>query len=209
MALNERNMSTLVTGGSGRLGHELKQYLQGSYPTKDEFDILQPPWQHPEPKLVVHMAGYTDVDRAENDVLACFNLNIKGTYNLLEQYGDRPFVFISTEHVNAPGVYFQSKLIGEMLVRNMAKSHLIIRTIFKPNPWPFEYAFTDQMTQGDYVDVIAPLIATTIEEWDEEPKTIYVGTGRKSMFDLAKRTKEDVKPNSIKDMAISRPADYI
>lgn len=91
----------------------------------------------------------------------------------------------------------------------MAKNYLIIRTLFKPNPWPFKYAFADQMTQGDYVDVIAPLIAKEIKKWDLKSKVIYVGTGRKSMFDLAKRTKKDVKPNSVNDLPFKRPKDYL
>ena len=139
----------------------------------------------------------------------CFKINVFGTYNLLTHFKDKPFVFISSEHINSKGIYFQSKLIGELLVKNLARSYLIIRTLFKPNPWPFEYAFTDQMTQGDYVDVIAPLIAKTIRHWDGKSATVYVGTGRKSMFELAKRTRPDVKPNSVNDMSLKRPKDYL
>jgi len=96
-----------------------------------------------------------------------------------------------------------------LLVKNLAKNYLIIRTLFKPNPWPFEYAFTDQMTQGDYIDVITPLIAKAIKDWDGESSTIYVGTERKSMFELAKRTKPNVKPNSVDDLPLKRPKDYL
>jgi dTDP-4-dehydrorhamnose reductase len=122
---------------------------------------------------------------------------------------NKPFVFISTEHVNSPGVYFESKLIGEILVKNLAPSYLIIRTIFKPNPWPWKYAFIDQYTQGDYVDIIAQLISKEIKKWNGKSKTIYIGTGRKTMFELAKRTKPDVLPNSVKDLKFKRPKDYL
>ncbi len=198
----------LVTGGSGRLGTELKKHLKANYPTKEELDITQIN-QAVTCDLIVHMAAYTSVDKAETERFECFNINVKGTYEVLKHYGDKPFIFISTEHVNAPGVYFQSKMIGELLVKNLAKNYLIIRTLFKPNPWPFEYAFTDQMTQGDYIDVIAPLIAKAIQEWDGKSKIMYVGTERKSMFELAKRTKADVKPNSVNDLALKRPKDYL
>jgi len=198
----------LVTGGSGRLGTELKKYLKGQYPTKKQFDITKIK-KTPRCDLVVHMAAYTNVDKAEIEKFECFNINVIGIYQLLSHLSDKPFVFISTEHVNAEGVYFQSKLIGEMLVKNLAKNYLIIRTLFKPNPWPWKYAFTDQMTQGDYIDVIAPLIAKAIKDWDGESKTIYVGTERKSMFELAKRTKPNVKPNSVNDLPLKRPKDYL
>lgn len=200
-------MNFVVTGGSGKLGVEFQKYFKALYPTKQEMNITSPPYIFCEG--VIHMAAYTNVDKAEIDEFNCFYTNVIGTYKMLETYWNLPFVFISTEHVNAPGVYFESKLVGEILVRNLAKKYLIIRTLFKPNPWPFEYAFTDQWTQGDYVDVIAPLIAKAIKDWDQESKIIYVGTGRKTMFELAKRTKPDVKPNSIKDMAIVRPGDYL
>lgn len=198
----------LVTGGSGRLGTELKKYLRGQYPTKTELDITKIK-KNPSCDLVVHLAAYTNVDKAEIEKLECFNINVAGTYNLLKHCYYKPFIFISTEHVNAEGLYFQSKLIGELLVKNLAKQYLIIRTLFKPNPWPWEYAFIDQMTQGDYIEVIAPLIAKEIENWDGKSKLIYVGTERKSMFELAKRTKSNVKPNSVEDLPLKRPKDYL
>lgn len=198
------------------MGTELKKHFKGHYPTRKEFDITNPDiassdWDiiRRKTKFIIHMAGYTDVSGAENEKLLCFKTNVFGTYNLLSRFPDKPFVFISSEHVNAEGVYFQSKLMGELLVKNLAKNYLIIRTLFKPNPWPFEYAFSDQMTQGDYVDVIAPLIAKEIKQWKGKSKLVYVGTGRKSMFELAKRTRPDVKPNSVRDLGFKRPKDYL
>lgn len=198
----------LVTGGSGRLGTELKKHLKAQYPTKKELDITRIN-KTPTCDLIVHLAAYTDVDKAEIDRHECFNINVNGTYQLLSHFSGKPFIFISTEHVNAEGVYFQSKLIGELLVKNLAKNYLIIRTLFKPNPWPFEYAFIDQMTQGDYLDVIAPLIAKAVKNWNGKSDTIYVGTERKSMLELAKRTKPNVKPNSVDDLSLKRPKDYL
>lgn len=200
-------MKYLITGGSGKLGTEFKKHFKGNYPARREFDITKKP-AHTNWDFIIHMAGYTDVDKAETEKLECFKTNVFGTYNLLIHFSDKPFVFISSEHAGSEGVYFQSKLMGELLVKNLAKNYLIIRTLFKPKPWPFEYAFTDQMTQGDYVDVIAPLIAKEIKNWDGKSKLVYAGTGRKSMFNLAKRTKKDVKPNSVNDLTLKRPKDY-
>ena len=197
-----------VTGGHGRLGVELQKHLPGYYPRKEEFNINRF-WDVPDCDLVVHMASYTNVDKAEDEPFGCFHTNVKGTYRMLEYFKNKPFVFLSSEHADFPGVYFRSKLIGELMVKTLAEKHLIIRTLFKPNPWPFEYAFTDQKTQGDYVDVIAPLIAKTIQKWDGSPKSVLVGTGRKTMYELARRTKPDVKPNSVNDMPLKRPFDYV
>lgn len=204
----------LIIGGNGNLGTHMKPYLDGMRPTEQEFDIVKRheaiPSRFLECDLILHMAAYTAVDKAETEKKKCFNINVVGTFNLLKMFPDKPFVFISTEHAEAKGIYFQSKLMGELLVKNLASNYLIIRTLFKNRPWQWEYAFTDQMTQGDYVDVVAPLIAFQVQKWNgKESKSIFVGTGRKSMFDLAKRTKPDVKPNSVKDLPLERPTDYL
>lgn len=202
----------LVTGGHGRLGSELHKYFFAEYPTKNQFDILT---AHSSDKTsqfdgVVHMAAYTAVDKAEEERNKCFTLNVIGTMNLLRDFMGKPFVFISTEHVSAEGVYFKSKLLGEELVKVFASNYLIIRTLFKPTPWQYPTAWIDQMTQGDYVDVIAPLIAKEIHEWDGQSKTIYVGTGRKSMYELALRTNPEVKPTLVEDApGLKRPKDYV
>lgn len=202
----------LVTGGSGRLGTELQKHLAGGfYPPHGALDITDKynkPYGHID--AVVHLAAYTNVDKAEKEPQKCFDVNVIGTYNMLVAYQNKPFVFISTEHVNAEGVYFQSKLIGEMLVRNLASQYLIIRTLFKPNPYPWDNAWIDQMTQGDYVDVIATLIAKEVTDWKGKSKCVYVGTGRKSIYELAVRTNPDVRPSSVKDVdGLKRPVDYI
>jgi dTDP-4-dehydrorhamnose reductase len=198
----------LLTGGTGRLGTELKKHLKGFYPTRRQLDITDMKVAF-DCDLVVHMAGYTNVNKAEVEKDKCFEVNVLGTFNMLNKYKDKPFVFISTENVRAKGVYWESKLAGEFLVKTLAKNYLIIRTLFKTNPWQYEFAFKDQITQGDYVDVIAPLIAKEIKKWKGNPKTVYVGTGRKTMLELAKRTKPDVKPNSVEDLPLKRPKDYL
>lgn len=198
----------LVTGGHGRLGVELQKHLKAQYPTHEQFDVTRF-WERPVCDLVVHMASYTNVDEAEFEREHCINTNVGGTQRMLDWFKAIPFVFISSEHADFPGVYFQSKKIGELLVKSLARHYLIIRTLFKPNPWPWDYAFKDQMTQGDYVDVIAPLIAKEIRDWDGESKSVLVGTGRKSMLELAKRTKPNVVPNSVNDLDLKRPHDYL
>jgi dTDP-4-dehydrorhamnose reductase len=122
-----------------------------------------------------------------------------------------PFVYISSEYAKNPvNIYSASKYAGELAVKYFADKHLIIRTLFKPSPWPWKYAFTDQMTQGDYVEIIASLIVREIDRWDKkDSKTVYVGTGRKNMYELALRTAH-VIPVSLKDFrGVRRPYDYI
>ena len=200
----------LITGGSGLLGTHLQQHLPGRYPTHAAFDITTAQAALPC-DLLVHVAAYTNVDRAQDERTACFTANVLGTLHLLALYPITPFVFISTEHVHAQGVYFASKRIGEELVKTLARRYLIIRTLFKPTPYPYPTAWIDQMTQGDGVDAIAPLIAREIQRWDGASKTVYVGTGRKSIYQLARKTRPDVRPTLVEDYhgAVARPKDYL
>ena len=89
-------------------------------------------------------------------------------------------------------------------------SYLIIRTLFKPTPWKYEKAFIDQWTNGDTVEIIAPLIQQEIERWGGKSKRlVYVGTGRKRVYDIAIKSKPDVIPYSINDILTVRlPKDY-
>lgn len=185
----------LMTGATGKLGRELIKYLEVD---GTRFDITK---EVPKGNfdLVIHAAAYTDVAMAETNLNKCFLTNVNGTFNMVRAYKDTPFVYISTEYANHPlGVYAITKYLGEEVVRQFCPHHLIIRTLFKPTPWPFPFAYKDQYTQGDYVDVIAPLVAEKIKSWDRErSETSLVGTGRKTIFELAKRTRPDVLPNSV------------
>jgi len=66
--------------------------------------------------------------------------------------------------------------------------------------FPFTHAYVNQWTQGDSVDVIAKLLADIIKKWDRKTSKLdFLGTGRKTVFDLAKKTRPDVQPNYVED----------
>ncbi len=186
----------LMTGASGLLGTELSKHIEV---ITTRFDITGDiPRKNYD--LVIHSAAYTDVVKAEGEKKKCFETNVYGTFNVVNAYKDTPFVYISTEYAKNPlGVYALSKYLGEEVVKTHPK-YLIIRTLFKPRPWPFDKAYSDQYTQGDYLDVIAELVAQKIKEWDTKTSELcYVGTGRKTMYELAQRTKPEVEPNTVED----------
>lgn len=202
-------LKILITGGTGRLAAELKQYLTGDYVGVEHFDFI-----YGVPKgeydLVIHAGAYTDVVKAETERVKCMLTNVMGTFNMVDAYKDTPFVYISTEYAKNPlGVYAWSKRIGEEIVKEHPR-HLILRTAFKPKVWPFLFAYEDQYTQGDYVDVIAELLSKTVREWDFKSDYRYLGTGRKTMLELARRTRPDVQANKVKDYKYAHliPKDY-
>lgn len=189
----------LITGGTGRLASELKKHLDGEYVGIEHWDFTYP-IKKGEYDLILHMGAYTDVKKAESEPEKCFQTNAYGTFNLVNNYLDTPFIYISTEYAYKPiGVYALTKQIGEEIVK-YHPNHLILRTSFKPNPFPFPKAYRDQYTQGDYVDIIAKVLADKVNEWDRKTSRFeFLGTGRKTMFELAKRTRPDVEQNSVED----------
>lgn len=206
----------LLTGASGLLGRHLKlEADRFSHEVMDIVDFHRPTgfkegFYEKEYDLIVHCAAYTKVAQAETDRLACFNINVLGTLNLLQAYPKTPFVFISSEYAKNPiNFYSLTKSLAEQLVTYHFAPYLIIRTLFKPYPWPYEKAFRDQFTLGDTVNIIAPLIEKAILEWDRKSKLIYIGTGRKTMLELAQKSKPDVVPNLTTDIkAVKLPTDY-
>lgn len=216
-------LKVLLTGGSGLLGKHLIPLLKAQdgdgylfprivvdAPSSRELDIRFPV-KRGDYDLVIHAAAYTKVEMAEGYRNACFNTNVQGTYHLAKTYHDVPFVYISSEYAHEPVNYYSmTKYLSELVVNEETDKCLILRTLFKDNPFPYEKAFKDQFTQGDYVDVIAPLICESISNWlGKESEMQYIGTGRKTMLELAQRTRPLIRTCSIDDVrGVKLPKDY-
>ena len=95
--------------------------------------------------VVVNCAAYTAVDKAEEEIKACYNVNLIGVENLLEsiKFNNSKLIHISSDYVfdgNKPtpynekdpgspvGVYGKSKLAGEKVICNSKVKSIIIRT---------------------------------------------------------------------------------
>jgi len=211
-------LTNLLTGSSGKLGRELVKI--GSYftPKRSELDITDRDNvrfyfdTHSDIDLIVAAAAYTNVIKAETEKDICWNINVNGTRNLA-QLGI-PILYISTEHVfdgergnyaeedtpNPANYYALTKLIGEMVLNDKSK---IIRLSLKPRPFPYPKAFVDQFTTADYVDVIAKEVKIAIEHFDDLPRIMNVGTPRKSIYDLARQSRE-VEPISRLDNKLTK-----
>jgi len=193
-------MNILISGGTGRLASELKKHLEGDYVGIEHWDFTYAN-QIPKRKydLVLHMGAYTDVALAEKQPQKCFLTNAFGTFNMVQAFKDTPFIYISTEYAHEKlGVYAQTKYLGEEIVKSHPR-HLILRTSFKPNIFPFPKAYANQYTQGDEVGVIAKLLAERVKSWDFKNGFEFLGTGRKTIFELAKKSRPDVEPNTVEE----------
>ena len=223
-------MQVALTGARGRLGTELQSLLPGIVPlNRPDFDLTRPEsvaaaLDRHRPEVVVHAAAYTDVAGAEKDRAGCWRANVEGTRNLVREVLRREIalVHISTDYVfdgergnytetDVPGpvrnYYSLTKLLAEEAVR-LAPRHLVIRTSFRPREWPYPTAFEDVYTGQDYVDVIAPEVALAVRHLGEIPyDTLHIVTERKSVYELARRRKLDVRPGSKAEAAVSLPDD--
>lgn len=164
-------IKVLVTGAAGQVGVDLLDVLAGVTPpggdpsfqpdgraiSKDEFsvmglthhdlDITDEAAVHRtvrmvQPDVIVHLAAYTAVDRAESDSETCFAVNELGTGYLSDAAdavgarliavstdyvydGKKGDTYVETDSTNPIGVYGRSKLAGEQRCR---PQDTIIRT---------------------------------------------------------------------------------
>lgn len=220
----------LLTGGSGRLGTALRGLMpELMAPLRAELDITNPAsiratLERYRPEVMVHAAAYTNVAAAETEKELCWRVNVEGTRNLVRMALERPlhFVHISTDYVfwgdagrykesdpvgPVRNYYALSKLAAEEVVRVLPK-YLIIRTSFRPSPFPYPVAFDDMYTGQDYVEVIAPEIALALRNLRRIPHdTLHIVTERKSVYELARRTRPDVEARSRKSSVVALPED--
>ncbi|HCJ11008.1 MAG TPA: NAD(P)-dependent oxidoreductase, partial [Clostridiales bacterium] len=97
----------LMTGGSGRLGTELRRLLPDLIaPPRRELDITRPETieaalERYRPTVVLHAAAYTDVAGAERDRETCWQTNVRGTAALVSAVNrtEAGLIHISTDYV--------------------------------------------------------------------------------------------------------------
>lgn len=225
-----REGAILLTGGSGRLGTELRRLCPGIVaPPHASLDITDPKSVEAtvaacRPSLIVHAAAYTNVAQAELERERCWSVNVLGTRNMVRAgvNASVPVVHISTDYVfeGTRGMYREddtlgpvrnyyalTKLVAEEAVRAHPR-HLVIRTSFRPRDWPHPVAFADVFTSQDYVDVIAPDILLAIQNFEQiRDTTLHIATERKTAYDLARRRRHDVRPGSKQAATVDLPDD--
>ena len=149
-------MRVLITGSNGQLGSEIKELaseyenLQCVFKDLPELDICDAEVlntfiidQHIN--AVINCAGYTAVDKAEEEALIAQKVNSEGVLNLANALKkvDGKLIHISTDYVfdgnhsqpykesdpvSPVGVYGKTKRAGELAVLNSSIDAIVIRT---------------------------------------------------------------------------------
>jgi dTDP-4-dehydrorhamnose reductase len=212
-------MDNLLIGASGLLGSNLK--IESLRPKSSELNILSNESIESyfglinEPQNIILSAAYTNVAKSNIEKDSAFNLNVKSVQRLCKflnkKFNGRPrLVYISTDYVfNGESGYYKesdpinpvpnnyyalTKAMGEVSAATY-ENHCIIRTSFcRSDIWPYNFAFEDQFTSRDTIDIIAPLIDNKIK--NDDFGIHHIGTERKSVFELAKKINKDIKPIS-------------
>ena len=204
-------MKILVLG-DGLLGSEIVKQTGWDYISRhkdninlDEFDE----WMYKLGKYDIIVNCIANTDTYSDDKESHININYRFVRHLVKYCNQtgKKLVHISTDYLYAGSVpnatendvpipvntwYGYSKLVGDALVQLQSKNYLMCRLSHKPNPFPYESAWTDIHTNCDSANVIAGLVIELINL--DENGLYNVGTEIKSIYDLAKRSNSEIIP---------------
>ena len=178
-----------ITGIQGQLGYDVARVLKERNmeyiaPTVEELDITNKEavqkylYQH-RPNVIIHCAAYTAVDKAEDEIDRCRAINADGTRYIAEcaKELDAKMVYISTDYVfpgdgdkayevdaqTGPlGMYGQTKLDGELAVKELLEKYFIIRIswVFGENGNNFIKTMLRIGKERDEVNVVSDQIGS-------------------------------------------------
>jgi dTDP-4-dehydrorhamnose reductase len=204
-------MKVLILG-NGLLGSEIIKQTGWDYLAreKDNFDFCDIKTYYEklyDYDTILNCVGYTDTYSQNKEKHR--EVNYRAVVDLSDfcQKQWKKLIYISTDYVyeySEPYVteneiplisrnwYTYYKLLVDEYIMLKNKNYLICRTSFKPKPFPYDVAWTDQIGNFDYVDVISELIIKLIHK---NANGLYnVGTSEKTIYDLALITNKNIKP---------------
>jgi dTDP-4-dehydrorhamnose reductase len=192
----------IIVLGDGLLATEIVKQTGWAQVSRngDSFDITDlSTWQNllDEAIVIVNCIAYTKTYDSNQD--ANWKVNVVGVKSLIDFCNQRSIklIHISTDYiysnsvhqasetdvpVHLPTWYGYSKLVGDALVQLESSNYLICRESHKPYPFPYDKAWNDQLTNGDFVTTIAGLIIDLI---NKNATGLYnVGTSLKTWHSL-------------------------
>jgi len=177
-----------LIGSKGMLGHDVEILLKKnnlSYLSSDkevdiiDYQALERYGEDEKIEWIINCSGYTQVDKAEEEVEQAFKLNKEGIRNIAKVVLERQakLIHISTDYVfegkkkeekkgtsvyyedgetNPLSVYGKSKLAGEREIKEILDEYFIVRTawLYGLNGHNFVYAMLRLFKERDFVKVV-------------------------------------------------------
>lgn len=204
-------MKILVTGAKGQLGYDCVRELQNrgfddvlgididDLDITDEYAVFSFVKKY-SPNVIIHCAGWTAVDKAEENEEMVYKVNVLGTKYLVSaaKAVDAKILYISTDYVfhgdgdgyqeindpkNPLSVYGKTKLDGEREVESY-KKHFIVRVswLFGKNGNNFVKTMLSLGKTNKEINVVSDQVGSPTYSYDlaklicEMIKTIKYGT---------------------------------
>jgi len=201
---------TPIVLGQGLLGKEIVKQTGWEFISREinNYDLMtEKPFG-----IFKHLVKYDTIinciaftETYSNDKNSNWNLNCQFVDKVVDfcNFNQKKLIHISTDYIytNSTSLateedvpvhlntwYGYTKLVGDALVQLRCKDFLICRLSHKPKPFPYDKAWTDIKTNGDYVDKISELVISLIKK--NETGVFNVGTEVKSIYELAIKTKK-------------------
>lgn len=249
-------MHILVTGSNGQLGNEIKQQ-SSLYPDYkfhftdiDELDITNEKAvnkyiEEQNIRYVINCAAYTNVDKAESEPELAKRINVLAVKYLAKACSkyNAKIIHISTDYVfdgknyrpyretdftNPQSVYGETKLEGEKMLEEFAKTAVIIRTSWLYSSYGNNFVKTmlkygkereelnvvcDQIGSPTYAANLANIVLKNVDDlqWIHGTHTYHYSDGGVcSWYDFAKTimsiTETKCKVNAIESKDYPLPA---
>jgi len=203
--------------GDGRLGSEIHNQTNWDIISRKKnpnIDFLNPKSYILNDKYdtIINCIAYTNT--IDNNREKHWDINYKFVIDLVEEcnrYGKK-LIHISSDYIysnsnqnanendipiHIPTWYVYTKLLSDAFVEAKSENYLTIRTSFKIKPWIHDTAWSDLIGNFDYIENISEKIIYLIK--NDANGIFNVGSETKSIFDLAKQTKNDVTPVTIEN----------
>ena len=200
----------ILVMGDGLLGSEIVRQTSWNYISrkKDNFDFCDISTYYKNLDgydVIVNCIANTDTYSQDKEKFYMINYKSVCVLNDHCIQTNKKLIHISTDYVYAnsfrnateedlplisPNWYTYYKLLSDEYIQLTNNNFLICRCSFKPRPFPYENVWMGQIGNFDYVDVIGGLIIKLINK--NATGLINVGTEVKTMYSLAKQTRENI-----------------
>jgi dTDP-4-dehydrorhamnose reductase len=182
-------VKVLITGANGQLATEFQTYLEKREPRqavalgREQLDVsdsrmVSEALAYYKPDMVLNCSAYNEVDKAETDYNAAYQVNASGVKNLAAacKNNNALLVHYSTDYVfngtkegfytedDSTGPinkYGESKLAGEEMLVTEADNFLLFRVswVFGPGPQNFFYKLSEWAGRNNVLKIVSDQVS--------------------------------------------------